>query len=75
MIQAGLPNITGEIPLYCEPTSGCYYNESKSSTLQGANVGGLSTIKMSASRNSSIYGNSSTVQPLTIQCYLMFFVN
>ena len=66
-IEAGLPNITGEIPLYCEPTSGCYYNESKSNTLQGANVAGLSTIKMSASHSSSIYGNSSTVQPEAVQ--------
>lgn len=75
-IAAGLPNITGDfakdeaeyhrLPIY--NASGCFTNAG-SGTISthdvdgGWNGGRLNGIKMDASRSSSIYGNSTTVQP------------
>ena len=67
-VEAGLPNITGQISsvAYATQTNGALiinslgaYNQSGSSTsLKGATV-----ISLDASNSNSIYGNSNTVQP------------
>lgn len=72
-VEAGLPNITGEIKEtgnMWNSTTGCFelntkaanhtHYTSTSSTPRGFN--------MDASRSSSIYGNSETVQPATCKC-------
>lgn len=77
-VEAGLPNITGVArpvtrsggyPLLVDEASGAFYKNNK----QGYNAGGaaLNTdtryfgthINFDASKSSSIYGNSNTVQP------------
>lgn len=74
LVEAGLPNITGRIsinsaacgygegPLF-ETTEGHRYNNG-----QGGK-GGTSNIGFDASRSSSVFGNSDTVQPQTIKAY------
>lgn len=73
LIEAGLPNITGNIaPLYYSGseayangafTQTAFYNTGITS---GSQIGQCGT-NFDASRSSSIYGNSSTVQPQTIK--------
>ena len=72
-IEAGLPNITGTI--YGEPntgiaytSSGALYLENSATTSGGSSSGYYSAVKIDASRSSSIYGNSTTVQPATCKC-------
>ena len=87
MIQAGLPNIEG---YYYESNpnaggaagtsgvSGALYNKAFSSVIgnysspQGSTTMGIG---FDASLSNSIYGNSTTVQPQSISCYLMFYLN
>ena len=72
--EAGLPNITGEFsaecgswPWYDHPNSAIYQNGliSNNGGLVGGDTDDL--VKFDASRSNSIYGNSSTVQPPSIQ--------
>lgn len=86
-VEAGLPNITGEFRNYGWNTSlivdtqdsGALY---RSGTQRGiaTTIGGSSgnTYKdgfsIDASRSSTIYGNSTTVQPPATQMYLYFYV-
>ena len=70
LVEAGLPNITGrflgnEWAGY-DRTEGAFYN---SGTADKGSEGGdsRSLVYLDASRSSSIYGNSSTVQPQTIK--------
>ena len=78
LVEAGLPNITGTY-------SNAGSKETTSNTATGAfavisnnylgnqsNAGNGSAIDFDASRSSSIYGNSSTVQPQTIK--VLFYI-
>ena len=82
-VPAGLPNITGDII----PTSaysgvvatGAFYGTERSASTitsggSGSNAGNRTIVGMSASRSSSIYGNSTTVQPPATEMYLYFYV-
>jgi len=88
LIEAGLPNIAGttqfgnienvSYPYAITNASGAFYGYSQGLV---ANVGGNSTdgydreLKFDASRFNPIYGHSSTVQPLSVSCYLMIYCN
>ena len=68
-MEAGLPNITGKVsnlPNYYG-SSGCFYRDGGTEKyhLSGAEGSSASTY-IDASRSSSIYGNSSTVTPLSL---------
>ena len=66
-IEAGLPNITGDLKSIIEGAApnGCFYSENTglSSDSVAAQAATGWTAKMDASRSNSIYGNSNTVQP------------
>lgn len=68
-LEAGLPNITGSVgPLMHTKDMRCYstgaFTQSDQSTGNGGGFGGTANrIYIDASRSSSIYGNSDTVQP------------
>lgn len=69
LTAAGLPNITGR---FCgiEGTGrpeGCFYTGASSPVHTSAEGGGDSYVNIDASRSSSIYGNSSTVQPQSVK--------
>lgn len=78
LIEAGLPNITGKVSNLPSGnpdskgnyygSSGCFYRNSGTETysLTGGSGSSASTY-IDASRSSSIYGNSSTVQPQTVK--------
>lgn len=77
-VEAGLPNINGELRYTVTLTdvSGAF----TSRTGGGANKwgsgewGNCNFAVLDASRSSSIYGNSTTVQPKATQMYLYFYV-
>ena len=96
LIEAGLPNITGELAgnrLGISSTvggngygigafaGGIQNGDGKiNADSYGAAIDtGLSNrtalIRFSAQYSNSIYGNSTTVQPLSISCYLEFYLN
>lgn len=69
-IEAGLPNITGRMgntDTHSSSATGCFYRSGTSGQLQ--NDGGEKdpNVYLNASRSSSIYGNSTTVQPPSIK--------
>lgn len=76
-LAAGLPNITGTNNPYGLETghwlsvySGSFYRDDKNKTKQSRNhleAESNGTVKFSAAKSSSIFGASSTVQPLSIQ--------
>ena len=75
LVEAGLPNITGNIS-WVTGVEGLAVSGVFSGNLHSYKTGHSSgnstaggTITFNASRSSSIYGNSSTVQPQTIKCY------
>lgn len=84
-VEAGLPNITGE--LY---TGGNYgfsvftsangafksgsHSDWRASTQMQNVAGATENVYIDASRSSSVYGNSNTVQPEATQMYLYFYV-
>ena len=73
-VSPGLPNITGRIGgLNIGLTDGAFYNEGSANGATG-NVISIPIKKFDASRSSSIYGNSTTVQPPATQMYLYFYV-
>ena len=73
-IKAGLPNITGKTTIYSGfdnggKPDGCFYVISSRGT--GGMIDGgdpKQWIGFNASRSSSIYGNSNTVQPESCKC-------
>jgi hypothetical protein len=73
LVEAGLPNITGQFALKGTEgsfsVSGAFYAGSKTGSWGGGHVDDQKPPLMyfNASRSSSIYGNSSTVQPQTIK--------
>lgn len=78
--SAGLPNITGDFTAHClayggPVTNGAFYGETLSGKdTAAASYAGYPKFYFSASRSSSIYGNSSTVQPpaITVRFYIKY---
>ena len=77
LIAAGLPNITGELrlrwgaPVSDNETIGAItvsHNDETNYTCQTSGSNPELSAFIDASRSSSIYGNSNTVQPQTIKC-------
>lgn len=70
-ISAGLPNITGTITgdsgNSANNISGAFYNDWVNAGGYEGYGGGKPVIRFNASRSSSIYGNSSTVQPPAVK--------
>ena len=83
-VPAGLPNITGTVGATCQGgnTSGAYNNTGAFVGMGnvsgwGAEENGTAHYSYStfdASRSSTVYGNSTTVQPPATQMYLYFYV-
>ena len=76
LVQAGLPDINGTITqgLYCSSSSvgtGAFKSNLTSTAYSGhpASSGYVGGFDFSASRSSSIYGNSTTVQPQSIKVF------
>lgn len=73
LVEAGLPNITGTFSPWAEGNSlatGAFYVVSNNQ--KGTNQGGDSDNTLfgfDASRSSSVYGNSNTIQPQTIKAF------
>ena len=68
IIEAGLPNITGQVTGdggYGTASSGAFY-QSSSTTGPNGSQRDARVVSMNASRSSAIYGNSDTVQPPAI---------
>lgn len=84
-IEAGLPNITGNVSGFSigaqfdnTPPTGAFIGSSKIST--GANTWGSSNgdraqVNFNASQSNSVYGKSNTVQPPAIKVYMWRRVN
>ena len=84
MIEAGLPNITGGISHAFISNDGNSVgalnriSDSNNFDVRASASGsthGYNTIDFNASHSSSIYGNSTTIQPLSVSCYLEFYLN
>lgn len=85
LIEAGLPNITGSIEsanslAWNKQVTGTGALSEEHNSVNCANAGnnaGVYTNKfiLDAANSSSIYGNSNTVQPLSVACYLEFYIN
>ena len=75
-VEAGLPNITGFFGGLSHIISeGAFENTGNVDALSGSSYGGgAQKVTLDASRSSSIYGNSNTVQPPATQMYLYFYV-
>lgn len=82
LIEAGLPNITGSIGggynYIFEDGSGALQSANKRTTnnisiTQSGNI--CNGMNFDASLSNQIYGNNSTIQPLSISCYLEFYIN
>jgi len=77
IIEEGLPNITGSFgPCVARSSgAGAFYHIEQAG--QTAGIGGTDApnVAFDASRSSLLYGNSEHVQPLSIQCYLMIYIN
>ena len=76
-VKAGLPNITGTIGegLRAYNTTGAFYEVSSyAKAPTDGNYTSTNQAGFDASRSSSVYGNSDTVQPKATQMYLYFFV-
>lgn len=69
LVEAGLPNITGESHINATSTltvTGAFYKLNSADCVSGTS-GTNPVVGFDASRSSSIYGNSSTVQPQAIK--------
>lgn len=81
-VEPGLPNITGEIMESgfggsVSYNTGAFYAVTIPSSSRATHVSNTTEtmgVGFDASRSSSIYGNSSTVQPPATQMYLYFYV-
>ena len=77
LIQAGLPNIIGDITAvnavaWQLPHGAIYTSGSGYNAVASSGTGSYSNIlNFNASRSSSIYGNSSTVQPQSIKTFVL----
>ena len=81
LVQAGLPNITGSFGTYIRSLNGS--GAFTTPTQEAANTNQTDTVILNnhspityfnASRSSSIYGNSSTVQPQTIKAFIYIVI-
>ena len=86
-VEAGLPNITGKFGYYLANVGSLGVNTA-TGAFSGTNAQNLPTatktgtetttpnaqVDFKASRSSSVYGNSNTVQPKATQAYLYFYV-
>ena len=71
-VSAGLPNITGDFVTISLTTHGAFYYESgEVYTLGDGNNAGFIYVGLDASRSSSIYGSSNTVQP---NAYTVYYI-
>jgi len=73
-----LPNIYGNFRSDGRgwvPTGAFFINRTDSEAPSPGTSVNMDWIEFDASRCSSIYGNSNTVQPPAIQCYLEFYIN
>ena len=82
-VNAGLPNITGSVAganqygKYAgfQDATGAFYADDNGSVVEsGAGGSKARTLHIDASRSSSVYGNSDTVQPKATEMYLYFYV-
>lgn len=77
-VEAGLPNITGGIGLSTTQMSSSgaftHWQSGGAQGWDGWNNYGNRGFNFDASRSSSVYGNSTTVQPPATQMYLYFYV-
>ena len=76
-VAPGLPNITGHFGVddsIRATASGAFYNGGNLNYDASSSTGNGGYIEFNASRSSSIYGNSTTVQPPATQMYLYFYV-
>ena len=73
LVEAGLPNITGSFTAWDDKNmsapTGCFseINHGFGSTISSGSSSGWTSFPFDASSSSSIYGNSTTVQPQTIK--------
>lgn len=76
-VGAGLPNISGDIGYIMEPSgvsaTGAFYTKGGVGTLSGGSGFDAYVVAMNASRSSTVYGNSTTVQQKATQMYLYFY--
>lgn len=78
LITAGLPNIIGESQINAAvgtSYTGAFYKSTNKAVGSWAGSATASTLLFDASLSNSIYGNSTTVQPLSVNCYLMMYCN
>lgn len=78
-VEAGLPNITGDSPsIYAESSytaNGAFGKTTTTRKVYKYSVNGTDfALDFDASRSSSVYGNSDTVQPKATEMYLYFYV-
>lgn len=75
LVEAGLPNITGNTGgcVNNGTPRGCFYQSTQVSTAGGGS-GKFYENGFDASRSSSIYGNSTTVQPQSIKGYIYMVI-
>lgn len=79
LVEAGLPNITSDGTIgvgvsSSSSSSSALYVSGNSIDVYGSGSYTDKALYFDASRSSSIYGNSSTVQPQTIKCYYYIVV-
>ena len=85
LVQAGLPNITGQISGLLKHNLfqgiGAFSSSELSGSVLSAYIAGsgnyqstIQTTSIDASRSSSIYGNSTTVQPQTIKAFIYIVI-
>lgn len=84
LVEAGLPNITGGLdfgdraPVNGWGASGAFYTQTDNYNAYYSNDNTMSnrqkSVDFDASRSSSIYGNSATVQPQTIKCFVYIVI-
>lgn len=69
LVEAGLPNITGQVGVMKYTNSGAFRYNSTMNGIEWDSGSNAGQADFDASRSSSIYGNSSTVQPQTIKAF------
>ena len=67
-VEAGLPNITGQVPLECADSySGAFYKGNSAPSVVSANWIRSAPVLFGASRSNGTYGDSNTVQPASVR--------
>lgn len=74
-VEAGIPNITGNFnPGGFSDGNGSFYISGGKIQSNSGSAADSNRVYFDASRSSSVYGNSTTVQPPATQMYLYFYV-